>query len=370
MYSSLHPIIRTLLATLVVCSLLCTSSVSARKLSRNALDRQERAFQAVVNGRASTTVRQQVLNRGLKAIRNVVRNPHNVSSADSNAIGLLSPAQRAQALTRTAGFKIKKVDFAKSRGSGRVTKQRLLVKRDQRTLGILAKVMGPGTLGFLPAKSHSYAMWYNQVVDLYFSDMKDLRPGAKPIFPIWLSPKESSRLGELYMASMSKGFSSVYGTSIAYGKPAAWPLQTLKQKSTANSCTTAFTRSAVGPRKTEFSWIDRLEATIAGNPTTKKLAGDTSLLESLNGKTTAQIDRTFKTLSRALPDQKTRLKELSTWVANHRRLLPCFPLQLMHRTSVGELAGIFGDNPGPGKTRQAIRGSSSNRIPVEIKFED
>jgi hypothetical protein len=207
------------------------------------------------------------------------------------------------------------------------------------------------------------------VVDLYFGDMQPLRAGSKPILPVWLSPKEADRLGKLYTASISKGFSSVFGRSVAYGRPAPWPLMTRDQRSTANSCTTCFARAVVGERKPGFAWIDRLEAELARQPAASRIVGGDGLLASLDGKDGAQIARTFDALRAALPARRGRLDELQSWVEAYRRQLPAFPLELMHRQSVADLAGIAGDNPGPGKARQAYRGASTARIPLEIQFD-
>lgn len=356
--------------SLILIALLLTAagSVGARQPRRRTIDRQEKIFHDLVSGRASAGVRQRVLDRGLAAIRRVARDPSRVSKTDSDAIGLLSPAQRARALSQVDGFAVKAVDFARA-GGGRVNKTRLVVKNRARALAILGKVMGPNTLGFLPAKGHSYGVWYDQVVDLYFGDMKPLRAGSKPFLPVWLSPKESARLGELYTASIGNGFDKVYGHSVAYGKPAPWPLQRLDQRRTANSCTTCFARSVVGPRKPAFAWIDTLEAAVAASPAAARIAGSAGLLAGLNGKRPNQVARTFDKLKRELPGHARQLEQLHGWVKAHQTRLPAFPLQLMHRRSVGELAGIAGDNPGPGKARQAYRSADSARIPLEIQFD-
>ena len=34
-----------------------------------------------------------------------------------------------------------------------------------------------------------------------------------------------------------------------------------------------------------------------------------------------------------------------------------------------DLAGIGGDNPGPGKARQAYRGAAAARLPLEVQFD-
>jgi hypothetical protein len=359
-----HAVVVTLIIALVAPTPGQTRGV---RLSR--VDRQEQTFHALVSGRASTRVRRQVLERGVAAIGRVARNPSRVSQSDSDAIGLLSPAQRAQALSQMDGFKVKQVDFARSGGGARVKKTRLVVKDRQRALSILGKVMGPNTLGFLPAKGHSYAVWYDQVVDLYFGDMKPLRASSKPFLPVWLSPKESARLADLYTASISSGFSKVYGTSVAFGKPAPWPLQRLDQRKTANSCTTCFARSVVGARKPAFAWIDGLEAAVAASSAANAIAGSKGLLAGLNGKSAVQVAQTFTRLKTTLPGRARQFDQLRGWVDVHQAKLPAFPLQLMHRQSVAELAGIGGDNPGPGKARQAYRGADSARLPLEIQFD-
>jgi hypothetical protein len=355
--------------TVVALLVAAASPGQARAPRLTRIDRQEQTFHKLVNGEASAHVRQQVLNRGVTAIRRVARDPGRVSQADSDAIGLLSPSQRARALSQIDGFKVKQVDFARTGGGGRVQKTRLVVKDQQRALSILGKVMGPNTLGFLPAKGHSYAVWHDQVVDLYFGDMKPLRASSKPFLPVWLSPKESARLGDLYMASIGSGFSKVYGTSVAFGKPAPWPLQRIDQRKTANSCTTCFARSVVGPRKPAFAWIDGLEAAVVQSPAASGIAGSAGLLAGLNGKSSSQVTGTFNQLKRALPGHARQLDQLRGWVAAHQAKLPAFPLQLMHRQSVADLAGIGGDNPGPGKARQAYRGADSARLPLEVQFD-
>lgn len=324
----------------------------------------------LVSGRAAARVQQQVLSRGSQAFRRIVRRPKRVSNQDREAIALLSPTQRAELLKDLPGFKLKRVSFAATSGAGRVDKMRLSVKPGSRQLKILAQVMGPNTLGLLPAKNHSYSVWYDQVVDLYFSDMQPLRPGSKPIFPIWLSSSEAERMDRLYTLGIGNGFSPVFGKAKVHGRPAAWPPVSLSQRSTANSCTTCFHRMPLGERKAQYSWIDSLEQAVANAPLARRITDGEGLLASLNGKSDAQISSTFAALKRALPGQDSHLTELKSWVQLYRRQIPGFPLELMHRASVGQLAGLTGDHPGPGNTRKAIRGSTSPRVGLEIKFEN
>jgi hypothetical protein len=326
-------------------------------------------FSQLVSGRAPARVQQQVLSRGRQAFQRIVRRPEQVSNQDRQAIALLSPTQRAELLKDLPGFKLKRVSFAATGGTGRVDKMRLTVKPGSRQLRILSQVMGPNTLGLLPAKNHSYSVWYDQVVDLYFSDMQPLRPGSKPIFPIWLSSSEAKRMDRLYRLGIGNGFSQVFGKAKMYGRPAVWPPASLSQRSTANSCTSCFHRMPLGERNAAYSWIDSLERAVAHAPLARRITDGKGLLASLNGKSDAQISSTFTTLKRALPGQDSRLDELKSWVQLYRRQIPGFPLELMHRKSVGQLAALAGDHPGPGNTRKAIRGSTSPRVGLEIKFQ-
>ena len=112
-----------------------------------------------------------------------------------------------------------------------------------------------------------------------------------------------------------------------------------------------------------------IESQVEGNPATKKFAGTEGLLASFNEMKEIQISKVFDELKLAIPNRTKEFDQLQTWVNFYRKMLPAFPLQLMHRRSMADLIGSQADNPGPGGARKTYRGSSSKRVPLEVMFE-
>jgi hypothetical protein len=361
---------RRLLSCLAILSLSALGfSVEARRIT--AAQKRAQLFDKVISGRASATAQRHVLSRGTAAIKRIVKNPVRASNADKAAVGMLSPVQRAKLLGKLGGFKVEKVTFA-GRGSRRVSKLRLHLKDDSKQREIVKVVMGQNTMGYIPGSGHSYGLWKGKVVNMWSrANASSFRNGSKPIMPIWMTDGEAKRFDTIVKLTQRHGNRAVQGESMDYGRPRPWPLAKLTQRCTGNSCTTAYTRPPVGERKASYAWIDQLQNKVAQSRSrkVKRLVGSKQLLDALDGKSTSATESLFAGLKKAMPGEAAKLDTLKQWVVLHKEKLPKFPLDMMHRTSLGELADIRGDQPGPTGTKKAIRASTSKRLGVEIKPE-
>jgi hypothetical protein len=341
---------------------------------------REAKFKQLMGSRPPAQLSQQVLERARTVVQKVVRNPSSSLNAREKAdLGLASPQQRAQLLREVAGFQIKKRKWKISGTDTRAEKLVLTIPRDQTKLRIFNAVMSPNNVLFMPAGYHSKYVFNGKVVDLWgmYGGSDSLRPNNYPLFATWLSDGEAQRMHTLFTESKRggwNGFEEVLGPQkLAHGRPGMWPVtqRTRNPQRTGNSCTTGYIRAPVGDRQASYQWIDALQdkvAQAAGRVRGVSLQGKT-LLEVVSGKSTAERQRIFDAVKRALPRDASSIDRLRGEVDLVAAVTPRFPMELLHRDPLAKMCNIAGDPVGPGGAKQKFKAADPSRIGVMMEFE-
>lgn len=342
---------------------------------------REAMFKQVLSGRAPAALQQQILGAAKRVVLKVVQNPRvSLSGADKAALGLASPQQRAALLKDEAGFKVKPRSWSVAGSTRKAARLVLTIPRDnQDKLDIFTKVMSPNNVLFMPAGGHSKYVWNGGVADLWgmYDGSSALRPNSHPMFSTWMSDAEASRMHTIFTESKTggwSGFEQVLGPQkMSHGRPGMWPVtaSTRNKQCTGNSCTTGFIRAPIGERQASFAWIDTLQGKVAqaaGRVRGVNLQGQT-LLEAVSGKSTAERTRIFDAVKRALPSERGKLDQLRGEVDLVAAVTPRFPMDLMHRQRLADVANIVGDPVGPGGAKQKFKSADPVRIGVMYEFE-
>jgi hypothetical protein len=381
----MNPNRRTLLTLLALGSLLLTPALASARISPvhgKVKAAREAKFKSLMNGRASSQMKQQAFNDARRVVKKIVRNPRtNLNSTDKAALGLASPQQRAKLLKDEAGFTVKSRNWKVSGTNRRAKRLVVTIPRDNQTkLDIMTKVMSPNNVLFMPAGGHSKYVWNGGVADLWgmYNGSSQLRANSYPMFSTWLSDGEAKRMHSIFTASKTggyNGFNEVLGPQkMAYGRPGMWPVtrSTRNKQRTGNSCTTAFIRAPVGERKSSHGWIDQLQnkAAQANSRIRGVNLSSQTLLEAVTGKSTAERTRIFDAVKRGLPrSQRANVDRLKGEVDLVAAVTPRFPMELIHRTRLAKMANIVGDPVGPGGAKQKFKGADPTRIGVMYQFE-
>jgi len=358
---------------------------------------------AVIRKRTEA-IKKAVYENGRKVVKKIVENPSaKPSAAEHKILGLLSPTQRAQLLKEEAGFQVDKVKF-KVDGTP-TTKLKVTLKRfgyDEygygsqtpaeytKQMSIYNRVMSPNSIAYVPAGYHSKYLNHGEVIDLWgSSNYGALRPNAKPLFPTWMSDAEAKNMKTVFDVGNSSWASSL-GEKMAHGRPGMWPPAPATKK-TGNSCTTTFIRAPIGERQAAYAWIDELQAKVSAAAAAGRLQVNgvdlkkQTLLEAVTGKTPEATDRIFTAVKTALRGETRNLDKLRGEVSFYFEKLKSqpsqyswerveankctFPMDLMHRTPLSELANIKGDPVGPGMATPKFRSSDPTRTGVVTVFE-
>jgi hypothetical protein len=342
---------------------------------------REAKFKQLMSGRASAELKRQVYNGAKRVVQKIVRNPRSsLTSADKAALGLASPQQRAKLLKEEGGFKVESRNWMVAGRQRRAKRLVITLPRDnQSKLDIFNKVMSPNNVLFMPAGGHSKYVWNGGVADLWgmYDGSSQLRANSYPLFTTWMSDAEARRMYTLFDESKRGGwnaFTEVLGPQkMAHGRPGMWPVtpNTRRKQRTGNSCTTGFIRAPVGERKSSYGWIDQLQQKVAqanGRIRGIDLANKT-LLEAVSGKSTAERTRIFDKVKHALPRERAKLDRLKGEVDLVAAVTPRFPMELLHRERLADMANIVGDPVGPGGAKQKFKSADPIRIGVMAQFE-
>jgi hypothetical protein len=419
--------IHNLVGIVVVSLALCGTAAAELKPVHQALKspkaqaNREEVFRLLMNGttpswlkgKSSAAIRQRteairtaVYENGRKVVKKIVENPSaKPSASESKVLGLLSPTQRAQLLKEEAGFQVEKVKF-KVDGQP-TTKLKITLKRfgyDEYSYGtqpstdytkqmsIYHRVMTPNSIAYVPAGYHSKYLNHGEVIDLWGNSSSGygaLRPNDKPFFPTWMSDAEAKNMKTVFDVGNSS-WSSALGDKLAHGRPGMWPPAATTKK-TGNSCTTTFIRAPIGERQGAYAWIDELQAKVTAAAVAGRIRIDgvdlkkQTLLEAVTGKKPEKTDQIFAAVKTALRGEARNLDKLRgevTFFFDKLKSQPnsysyppvapntcTFPMELMHRTPLAELAGIKGDPVGPGMATQKFRSADPTRIGVVTVFE-
>jgi hypothetical protein len=363
-----------------------------------------------VIARRTEAMRKAILANARKIVKAIVANPNEQpAAAEQNVLGLLSPAQRAQLLKEEAGFKVEKVKF-KVNGTP-TDKLKITLKRYAtgegtyfstppatpefaRQMSIYNRVMGANIVTYMPAGGHSKYTSRGGVFDMWDTfAYGGLRPNNHPLFPTWLSDGEAKRLKSIADPA-GWNWSAYLGQKLSHGRPGMWPPTPGQTLATGNSCTTTFIRAPIGEREASYAWIDGLQGKIraAANPRSGRGALEVAgvdlkgrnLLEAITGKTPAEYGPIFDAIKSKLPREAARIDKLRAEVDFFHGQLKTtsydysartstdkcvFPLDLMHRTPLAQLAKITGDPVGPGMATQKFRAADPTRLGVVTVFE-
>lgn len=340
---------------------------------------REAKFKQLMSGRASAEMKQQVMQDARRVVKRIVRNPSgSLSSADKASLGLASPQQRAKLLKEEAGFSVTKRKWMVAGSRERATRLVVTIPRDNQTkLDILNKVMSPNNVLYMPAGGHSKYVWNGGVADLWgmYDGSSRLRANSYPMFSTWMSDAEAKRMHTIFAESKRggwSGFNQVLGPQkLAHGRPGMWPVtrSTRNKQRTGNSCTTGFIRAPVGERKASYAWIDTLQSQVARARVRGANLGDQTLLEAVSGKSSAERQRIFDAVKRALPGEARKLDQLKGEVDLVAAVTPKFPMELLHRQRLADIANIVGDPVGPGGAKQKFKSADPVRIGVMYQFE-
>ncbi len=353
---------------------------------------------SAVIARQTKAIRAAVLEQGRKVVKAIVAKPKGKPGhAEQTILGLLSPTQRAQLLKEEAGFQVERIT---SKVDGKTEeKVKVTLKRygqssygDANTefdkqMNIYNRVMGPNVITYMPAGYHSKYVSRGNVFDIWGSDGDGygaIRPNDYALHPTWLSDAEAQRMSSVINVGR-KSWDSSLGKQMAHGRPAMWPPAKGVKGRTGNSCTTTFIRAPVGERASGFGWIDELQASVlkaakAGRVQIEgaDLKTDT-VLAAVTGKSKAASDAIFTELTRQLPRERDTIARLQTEVDFFRGKLESkdysnethctFPMDLMHRTPLSELARIASDPVGPKGASRKFRAADPVRVGVLTVFE-
>jgi hypothetical protein len=388
--------------------------------SSRAQQNREQIFRYLMNGKRPSwmkgrSVRQvkvwgermrgALMKQGRSIVRTIAANPTaDPSLREQRILGLLSPQQRAQLLKEEAGFRVEKVKY---RVDGKPTdKLKVVIRRHgfnssynwrdrppQRytdEMAVYNRVMGPNLITFMPAGGHSKYMSKGHVTDLWSRNGYDeygvLRPNKRPLFPTWLSDGEAKRMKTLFDVGASR-WDQALGKIVAYGRPGMWPPKRGQTKPTGNSCTTTFNRAPVGERSPRYAWIDALQDKVQATAQRKQIKVGVAgvnlrkerLLAAVSGKSEAQVHKVFAALRPRLRGKaRIDLDRLERQVDFlHQRTgsseggtrACAFPMDLMHRAPLSQLAKIKGDPVGPGMATQKFRAGEATRLGVVTVFE-
>jgi hypothetical protein len=339
-----------------------------------------------------------------KIVKAIVAKPAaKPTASEQNILGLLSPSQRAQLLKEEAGFKVEKVKF-KVNGTP-TDKFKITLKRYStdswsststpeftKQMSIYNRVMGPNIVTYMPAGGHSKYVARGEVFDIYgMGPYGALRANNYTLFPTWLSDGEAKRLKTIVDPAGSN-WSQYLGTKMSHGRPGMWP-PTKEQRgpATGNSCTTTFIRAPIGERESRYAWIDQLQGKISAAAAANKLnnAGvdlkKQNLLEAITGKKPAEYGPIFTAIKAKLPAEAANIDKLRAEVDffygklktappqyswEQQQPEKCvFPMDLMHRTPLAQMAKISGDPVGPGMATQKFRAGDPTRVGVVTVFE-
>jgi uncharacterized protein YukE len=357
----------------------------------------------------SKRMKQAIHRNATKVVQRIVENPGaSASRRERMILGLVSPSERALLLKDVAGFKVEKVKYKV--GGVPTTKYKVRLKRYgyqeygygdppaefKKQMDIYNRVMGAGIIIYAPAGGHSKYVSQGHMLDLYGSNgYGNLRPNNHPLFPVWLSDGEASRMKQIFQAG-NDSWSYSMGTKMSHGRPGMWPPTRTQRAKTGNSCTTTFIRAPVGERKAEYAWIDKLlgkvqQAAKAGRVQVQGVdLKKNTLLEAVTGKTQAEYRTVFAKLKQKMRGQARDLAKLEgevdffydklkgqhgarydwqarSYIGGTDRCT--FPMDLMHRTPLAELAKITGDPVGPGMGKQKFRAADPRRIGVVTVFD-
>jgi hypothetical protein len=418
--SRIHNLMGIVAVSLALCGIAAADPIKPVHLTLKSPKGQanrEEIFRLMMNGttpswlkgKPSAQVRQRteaikkaVYENGRKLVKQIAANPTGkVSPAEQKVLGLLSPMQRAQLLKEEAGFQVEKVKF-KVEGQP-TTKLKITLKRfgylysyngnDQdftKQMSVFNRVMSPNSIAYVPAGCHSKYLAGGEVVDLYAGrNFGALHPNSRPFFPTWMSDAEAKNMKTIFDVGNSS-WDTALGEQVSHGRAGMWP-PTATTKKTGNSCTTTFIRAPIGARQSAYAWIDELQ----GKVSTAAAAGriqvngvdlkKQTLLEAVTGKTPEATDRIFTAVKAALRGEARNLDKLRGEVTfffdklkskpdryGHSRVEAnkCnFPMELMHRVPLSELAKITGDPVGPGMATQKFRAADPTRIGVVTVFE-
>jgi hypothetical protein len=355
---------------------------------------------------------QKAINRNAeKVVRSIVANPDaSPTKREQMILGLVAPQQRAKLLKEVAGFKVDKVRY---KVNGVPTdKYKITLKRHgfnpsewgsygtptaefAKQMKIYDRVMGANIITYAPAGGHSKYVSQGEMIDLYGgSPYGAVRPNKHPLFPTWLSDVEAARMKEVFDVG-NNHWSYALGTKMSHGRPGMWPPTKTQRAATGNSCTTTFIRAPIGDRDPQYAWIDALQEKVAaaakaGQVTVQgvDLSGK-RLLEAITGKKPADYQAVFAALKQQLPREARNLDKLKGEVDffhdklkgrgygyysygsyNSSAEEKCmFPMDLMHRTPLSQMAGITGDPVGPGMAKQKFRAGDPTRLGVVTVFE-
>jgi hypothetical protein len=357
----------------------------------------------------SKRMKKAIHKNATKVVQRIVASPGaSASKSERMILGLVSPSERALLLKDVAGFKVEKVKYKV--GGVPTTKYKVRLKRHgygeygygsppaefKKQMDIYNRVMGTGIVIYAPAGGHSKYVSQGHMLDLYGSNSYGaLRPNQHPLFPVWLSDGEASRMKQIFHAG-NESWKYSMGTKMSHGRPGMWPPTKTQRKATGNSCTTTFIRAPVGERKADYAWIDKLQAKVQQAAEAGRVSAEgvdlkkNTLLEALTGKTQEQYRAVFAKLKRKMRSQAQDLGKLerevdffygklkgkhgARWDYQTRSYTggtdKCtFPMDLMHRTPLAEMAKITGDPVGPGMAKQKFRAADPMRIGVVTVFE-
>jgi hypothetical protein len=362
-----------------------------------------------VIARRTEAMKKAIFANARKIVKAIVATPNAApSSAEQNILGLLSPAQRAQLLKEEAGFKVETVKF-KVNGTPtdklKITLRRYATAGQtaywerasgtgtpefERQMGIYNRVMSPNTVSYFPSGHHSKYVARGEVFDIYgMGPYGALRPNSFTLFPTWLSDGEARRLKSVVDPAGSS-WRSYLGSQLSHGRPGMWPPTKDQKLATGNSCTTTFIRAPIGERDARYAWIDQLQGKISAAASANKLAvtgvdlKKQSLLEAITGKKPDEYGPIFDAVKAKLPREAASLDKLRGEVDFFfgklksdgydyqlgRSATTCvFPMDLMHRKPLSEMAKITGDPLGPGMATQKFRSGDPTRLGVVTVFE-